>query len=251
MKWLWPDIDDIESARKIARNGAGVCFFITIVTAVVTYLQTNGHIKLFEGLGPEAYLDAVLFLIIGIGICFISRIACIAGLCLYIFEQLHLMSAGSRGFSLMAIYFTLVFVNSVRASFEYHRFKKVEQDNPEPTGPVSILTGQPVNAEAPAAGPEAVTRKSLPLKKIALIVGGLAVLGGALWFALPYLKPKHEPTVSAPGNTETVQTGAKTFKMHSGEVIRGEVTMEDPDFFIVRHGGKEDVLARTDIASIE
>lgn len=68
LRWLWPGIEDIEDAKKLNRNGAGIAFFIAAVTAIVAYLQASGRINLFAGLGREAYVDAGLFVAIGLGL---------------------------------------------------------------------------------------------------------------------------------------------------------------------------------------
>ena len=233
-QWFWPDIDSLADAKKVARNGAGVSFFVTTVTGVVTFLETNGYMKLF-GYGPEAYLDALLFLIIGIGLCFYSRLAAIAGLGLYIFEQVVAIKSGVTGGSIMAIYITLVYINAVRATLDYHRLKKFE--DPE----------APAAAEAAAEGPP----KKFPKKLVLLgVVIAAAAVGG--WFFLSKKSPPAPRSGTSGAAQEEVALGdSKTFRMKSGDVIRGQVTMEDPEFFVVRHGGKEDVLTRKDIESVE
>jgi hypothetical protein len=69
---LWPVINDDVSALTAARNGMYVCFFVAVVTAVVA-LFTN----------PVGLLDAALFLMVGIGIRQLSRVAALTGLLLY------------------------------------------------------------------------------------------------------------------------------------------------------------------------
>jgi hypothetical protein len=253
--FFWPDIDDIETARKVAKSGAAAAFFVTIVTAVVAFCEMQGYFKLF-GLGPEAFIDAGLFLIIGIGILFMSRIAALAGLALYGFEQYVMFQSGRTGVSILAIYFFICFVNTIRACFEYHTLKKqgLEEQAAAPQGPVSILTGQAV-PETGAAAPEE-EKKSFPFRKVLLIVSGVCFLIAGGVFAAVYFgtkfAPKNASTISAPNQTISEDLkGAKTFRMANGDTVRGRVTMEDPDFYIVQAGGKEEVLARTDIVSVE
>lgn len=250
-QWFWPDIDTIDEARKIARNGAAISFLISFATALITFLETQGYFKLF-GFGPEAYLDAGLFLMIGTGIFFYSRIAALAGLCLYVFEQYHMMKSGATQVSFVAIYFTLIFLNALRAAFDYHHFKKQEkQEAAVPEGPSSILTGQPLEGQTTQETPASAAPKGFPTRLL-LIGFGVIALGGALWFALPYIRPtRSAPNTSATGGSSAVPSGSRTFRMKSGDVIRGEVMMEDPDFFVIKSGGKEEVLARGDMESVE
>ena len=257
-QWFWPDIDDMDSAKKAAHTGAGAAFFITLVTGTLTFLETQGYFKLL-GLGPEAYIDAGLFLIIGLGIYFMSRIAALAGLGLYGFEQVVMIKSGGGRFSLMTIYLVLAFVNSIRATFAYHQIKKDQPKDTGPAGPVSILTGQPANAESATAPAEETPKRSL---KTPILIGVvlLIALGVGAWFFLKRPQPPFPskplltlPAIPMPKKiAETIATtGGKTFHLVSGEVIRGEVMMEDPDFFVVRHDGKEDVLERKNITSVE
>jgi hypothetical protein len=254
-QWFWPDINEIADAKKVARNASGVAFFIAIVTAAVTFGETQGYFKLF-GFGPEAYLDAALFLIVGIGIWFYSRIAAVAGLLLYLFEQYMMFQAGQHRVSILALYITIVFLNAIRATFDYHQLKKHAKEEPAAVGPPSILTGMPLDGPAAPPEPEAEPKKKIStFKKVCLTISAGAFLVAIVVFAVGFFMTKRQsasssatissPTVSAPA------PGTKTFRMKSGETIRGQITMEDPDLYIVRSGGKDEVLARADIASIE
>ena len=80
---LWPVINDDVSALTAARNGMYVCFFVAVVTAVVA-LFTN----------PVGLLDAALFLMVGIGIRQLSRVAALTGLLLYAGYCVFFMLAG-------------------------------------------------------------------------------------------------------------------------------------------------------------
>jgi hypothetical protein len=69
-----------------------------------------------------ALIDVLFFLLIGIGIRRMSRAAAIAGLGLYIVEQVYAFAHGRGGWNiiLMAIFIAL-FLGAVRAAFWHHR----------------------------------------------------------------------------------------------------------------------------------
>lgn len=259
-RFFWPDIDNFEDAKKITRGGATVSFFVALVTGIVTFLETNGYTKLF-GLGPEAYIDAGLFFIIGIGILFYSRIAALAGLLLYLFAQYQMMQSGNSRFSIMALYFTLVYINALRAAFDYHQFKKIEaKEKAGPKGPVSILTGQAVPDEtAVSETPEKPAKRPLS-KLITGVTFGVILLAVSGVLAIFLLKKPALPSASSSSSRDSASTqmtsapqtaGSKTFRMKNGETYRGDILMEDPEFFVIKSGAKEEVLARKEIASIE
>jgi hypothetical protein len=275
LKWLWPEIIDLDTAKKAARNGAAAAFFIAAVTGIVTYLETSGKMKLF-GLGPEAYIDSGLFLIIGVGILFYSRIAAIAGLGLYCFEQYTMLQSSQPRFSIMMLFMVLAFITGIRGCFEYHSLKKQEKESADQpaSGPVSILTGQPVTPLSPenfaASEPKKFNFRKFCLIGSAVMFGIAALIFGVSFFYFKQQgKSKTVSTESLPPTANTnpaaipaiaagssVQTGnlagtRHTFHMKSGETVSGNVMMEDSDLVVVKAGAKEEVLSRADIASIE
>jgi len=129
MKFLWPDIENANDAHKACASAAGIAFFVAAATGLLTWLQTSGKINLFPGIDNTAYLDVVLFTIIGAGLCLHSRIAAVAGLLLYIAERVFMIQ--SYGFNAGQVagilIFGLSFVNGVRGSFAWHVYKKSQK----------------------------------------------------------------------------------------------------------------------------
>ena len=80
------------------------------------------------GIDSGAFVDAALFLMVAWGIHRCSRIAAVLGLVLYLFERANtayvsVTSSGSPN-PVMLIVITVAFVNSVRGTFAFHRFKQ-------------------------------------------------------------------------------------------------------------------------------
>ncbi len=116
---LWPDVSDLVAAETAARNGMYASFFVAGVTAAFV---------LFNWTGRPALIDAVLFAAIGIGIRKMSRIAAVAGLVLYVSEQLMSIAQGRVGANIiMAVIFTGVFLSAVRAAFKYRGMRMHEK----------------------------------------------------------------------------------------------------------------------------
>jgi len=124
LKWIWPVIFDVNSAEKATKQGfwASIyCSGATIVLIILAYYGAQvGSYNLY------ALTDAFLFAVIGFGIWHKSRTAAVAGLLLYIIERADAwLTAGPKN-PVMAIIITLLFIHSVRGTFSYHKFKKVQ-----------------------------------------------------------------------------------------------------------------------------
>ena len=106
----WPKIVDLESAAEASKQG--------IVAAILVTVFTAGAI-LFNLLEAWSFADAFLFAIIAWGIHRKSRSAALSGLLLYLLERVFILSINGLP---VAIILTLMFVNSVRGTFAYHKF---------------------------------------------------------------------------------------------------------------------------------
>ncbi len=233
-QWIWPSFEEIDDAKKALNNGAGIAFFVALVTGVVTYLQLSGKVKIFEHWSASAYVDAALFAGIGLGLIFRSRIVAIAAVILYGIEQYYMAKTmGGFRFSLVPIVVMLTFVNSARGAFAYHDFKREAKE--------SGVTQE---------GGE--TKKKLPRKFLVLIILLIvAALGVGAWFIVPQLKNKNfnvslpsqltgnqfkldgiltdngQPAVMFKGNGNLVKEG----DMHDGYLVK----QIGKDFVILEH----------------
>ncbi len=130
MKYFWPDIQDSKDANKACASASGASFFVAIITGVIAWLQMNGKINIFPGMSNLAYIDVALFIVIGLGIKFHSRIAALAGLFLFAGERAMMIKAYGFQPSQVTgiILFGLLFVNGVRGAFAWHEFKSLEKN---------------------------------------------------------------------------------------------------------------------------
>lgn len=119
--WL-PTITDLKSAQDAARQGTAVCVLIIIFSLVIVAISTatvggtpsQGFIAMMIAYGLIAFL-----------IYRMSRVAAILGLMIYLGERLVLLAKyGMSGNFILTIFFIFAFINSIRGTFAYHRFRR-------------------------------------------------------------------------------------------------------------------------------
>ncbi len=112
---VWPTITDLESAKGAARQGFWAAIIAAVVTAVVVVLVQAGF-QVFD-VSIEALVDAALFAIVAWGIHKMSRTAAVGGLVLNIWSW----SIQGPGGLVWAAIFTLMYINGIRGTFQYHK----------------------------------------------------------------------------------------------------------------------------------
>jgi len=237
LDWVWPNIQTQYDARRAAARGAGASFIVAFCTALITYLHINGTLKLLPQLNASAFIDAILFLMIGIGISKMSRIAAFTGFVLYAAEQYYMFKTGNKPILVAAI-FILLFMGALRGTLAYHRLNKEVKQDPYSAGEW--------------------------LKKNLLILVLLALLAGAIVFlcqlgfrsgAPPRIKIPWKPYFDLNifwKSGEDQEIGRRTFRLESGQTVRGRVIFEDKDYYTVEvFGGRHEIVVKEDIKKEE
>lgn len=124
IEWIWPAIVDTTTAKKASKQGLWACAWCAGATIVFVVLAQLGA-QLFN-FDMSALWDAFLFIVIGWGIYKMNRIAAVAGLALYILERLYMWSEHGPKNPAVAIFITLLFINSIRGIFAYHKLNKAQ-----------------------------------------------------------------------------------------------------------------------------
>jgi hypothetical protein len=115
-------IHDEPSARKAARQAMWAAFFVAIVTGMASFLSGSG-LNVVKGIGPTAWLDAVIFAGLGAGIGKMSRAAAVGALLLYIGERIAM--AATAGLSpVVTIAMVSCFAQGVRGTWAFHKFRQ-------------------------------------------------------------------------------------------------------------------------------
>jgi len=116
----WPAINDLATAKKVAKQGVWAAAFVAVVTAVFAILALLG--KPLAGVEGTALVEAAIFAAIAFGIWKMSRVAATAGLVLFVVEKILALQDRQRPVGVfLAIAITFAFANAVRATFRYHK----------------------------------------------------------------------------------------------------------------------------------
>ena len=135
--WLWPKIDDLDSAQGAARGGTGASAIVAAVTGIAAILSII-YRKPILGLDGWSLVDAGLFVFIAWRISKMSRTWAIIGLGLYLLEVgERLVNAPGKAIGVITIVFILAFISAIRGTFAFHRYRKQETypQSPRPTTP--------------------------------------------------------------------------------------------------------------------
>ena len=120
--FIWPDVSTPEQARSAANGGAiAACIIVVITSGLALYAILKSPVL---NVTAWSFVDAFLFAVVGIGIWKLSRVAAVAGLVLYLIEQVALWSSPGPKPTVMAVLFILLFVHAIRGTFSYHRLTK-------------------------------------------------------------------------------------------------------------------------------
>lgn len=245
MKFFWPDVDDTQSAHRACGSGAGAAFFIAVVTGLVAGLQASGKINIMPGIGVGAFVDAGLFLIIGIGLCFHSRIAAVSGVLLYFVERVYMIKTyGFRpGQFVLVIILALAFINGARGAFAWHEQRKIEKGE----GATSL----PATDEKTASKP----RKNFVIAAILILVIAVGVIIAGFFLmtrgnkqgvspADTIKKKAQELTQKAPPEGPTLK-----LKLKSGRSFEGVLVKKNEEgIWLYIHGTGEVFFSVNEIA---
>lgn len=124
---LWPIIIDAQTAQRVTKRAAVGAFLVGGMTTFLAVCVYFGMSHSF--VTPQALVDGVLF--IGIGVCIkkMSRAAAVFALLLWIVERIYVgMHHPSAWLTqgVWSVIFGLVFMNGVRGAFAYHGYQPLK-----------------------------------------------------------------------------------------------------------------------------
>src|ERR1019366_643354 len=132
MKWYWPKLTGLKEAEQAAHQGAGVCFVISVFTAIVAGMSLWLDRPVL-GIDAWAFADAIIFAIAGWRIWRLSRIWAVLALAIYVIEVIEKVYAAEvtsgpapPAGAFISVVLTLVLIGGVRGTFAYYAFKKKE-----------------------------------------------------------------------------------------------------------------------------
>jgi hypothetical protein len=129
MSWYWKEIEDKDSAEDATKAAVGISYFVAALTALLAVLSLVYHIPIL-GLTGSSLVDATLFVVIAWRIGKMSRAWSVIGLVLYLIEAVFSLASRGGGVGVLAIVFTIAYVNALRGTFAYHRYAKQQTEEP-------------------------------------------------------------------------------------------------------------------------
>lgn len=138
-RWYWPKLENLADAVQASNQGMWAAVFCAAVTALFATIAIFAN-RGIAGIGPSAFVDALLFALVAWRIRARSRAFAVAGLCLFVIEKAFQVATQPQslrfGF-IVAILLLLAFVSGVRGTFAYHRLVAEEAS----TGPLAGAEG--------------------------------------------------------------------------------------------------------------
>jgi hypothetical protein len=116
-----PDLSSEVAARTVCHSASWACFIIAALGAILSFF-----------IAYASLFDAALFFLIGLGLRKAWRTAAIAGLVLYVAEQVMFVANGHVP-SVVAVFIVIILFNGVRASFVYQKLRSIHQPSPPPS----------------------------------------------------------------------------------------------------------------------
>jgi hypothetical protein len=127
--WYWPKIGNVADAIEASNRGFWAAVFVAAITAVIATISLLAKTDVAY-INSLAYVDAALFAIIAWRIRRRSKFFAVAGLVLFVFENVVQFSAHPQlaifGW-VMALLFILLFISGVRGTFAFHRLSAQKQ----------------------------------------------------------------------------------------------------------------------------
>lgn len=129
---LWPVIDSVEAARWAVKHACWMAMLCAVATAgFAVWSYFSPGVATRTGLNLFALVDAAVFLAIGIGIYFNSRVAAVSGLLLYGMERAISIGSTRPSAGILFVIIGVGFINGVRGTFALHS-KLSEDVDPAP-----------------------------------------------------------------------------------------------------------------------
>ncbi len=117
---FWPTISDKEVATIVARKSSYSIFIIAFITALCSWFH-------FLGLSSLGFIDAAILTLVALGLFFMSRVAAVLGLSVYILGKVYaLITYLAIPQAFWVILIVLIYINGIRATFAYHKFEPEE-----------------------------------------------------------------------------------------------------------------------------
>lgn len=123
--WFWPDVTNLDEAKKACRSAMWCAIFVASVTTIVALIAISGVASMPLPVNGTALFDAGIFAGIAYGLSRCSRFAGVAGFVLFLFEKLYMLSKGgaAAGGLILGVFLLLGFLHGMRGAFAVHKLQ--------------------------------------------------------------------------------------------------------------------------------
>ena len=129
---FWPQLEDEADVHDAARHGYYACLLICLSTLVMMVLA---------GFPIGALVDIFFFLMAGVGIRQLSRLASVAAFMMFLVERAAALVSGQAGpFSILGLLMGAILLNSVRAAYAARELR--------PAGDIDAIANPPMVASS-------------------------------------------------------------------------------------------------------
>ena len=119
---FWHKIESLEDAIDTTKAGMAAAIMCAAITGLMALASMLG-VKVFPGFSAFALVDAVIFAGFGWGLYRHSRLCAVLVLLFYLLEQANNIANFQTYNAVMALMFISFFIQGVRGTFKYHKFK--------------------------------------------------------------------------------------------------------------------------------
>jgi hypothetical protein len=123
--WFWPNVGNIEEAKKACRVAMWCAVMVAGVTTLFSLLAIAGTKVGNLPVDGSALFDAAIFAAIAFGLSRFSRFAGVAGFVLFLFERIYMISKSgpAAGGLFLGVFLLLGFLHGMRGAFAYQKLQ--------------------------------------------------------------------------------------------------------------------------------
>lgn len=123
-KAWWPDVTNLDDARKAVRLGMWAAVFVSLVTALLAAYAVGKGKPVAGFVDSTAFLDAAIFAALAVGIHKESRLAAVAALVVFAVEKFYQFTVAPASSNvIVAIIVILCFTAAVRGAYALRRLR--------------------------------------------------------------------------------------------------------------------------------
>ena len=128
---IWPNVSDLDSAKKAARYGSGAAIAVSVLTIIEGFISifSNYRIVAWNRIGAVSLFLAFIMILIAYGINRMSRIASVTGFLVFLAYIISKWSVGIYPRPAVLIIISFLYFHSIRGCFAYQSLLKSKKES--------------------------------------------------------------------------------------------------------------------------